>query len=311
MTEPSIGAQLATPERVAPSLVVVGAATRDLDARDERGWRLGGSGPYAALCAARLGLCVRALIGVDAQAARASELDVLRAAGVELVLVPFEHGPVFDNRVRDGRREQVVLGASDLLPAGALPLDWRAPDGVLLGSVAAELSDEWATAFADRAIIALAWQGLLRDLQPGAPVRPRRLSASALVRRADLLFVSAEDIGAGGPPLVELLRDGQQLFVTHAAHGALQLAGGPAHQPARYLPPLPRRPASDATGAGDIFTAAYMAARLCAPQLAGTADEWRIGAIAAAAASLHATRGKLTEVPTLAEVRAELIRPRD
>ena len=33
----------------------------------------------------------------------------------------------------------------------------------------------------------------------------------------------------------------------------------------------------DATGAGDIFMAAYTAARLCAPQLTGTAGEWRRG----------------------------------
>ena len=49
----------------APEVVVVGAASRDLVDDDARGWRLGGGVSYSALALARLGLPVRALIGVD------------------------------------------------------------------------------------------------------------------------------------------------------------------------------------------------------------------------------------------------------
>ncbi|MEX2548533.1 MAG: hypothetical protein WD830_12225, partial [Chloroflexota bacterium] len=75
-----------------PALVVVGAATRDLDASDPRGWRLGGTVTYSSMAAARLGARVMALIGVDAESATAAEIDVLRAAGVEVELVRLARG---------------------------------------------------------------------------------------------------------------------------------------------------------------------------------------------------------------------------
>src|SRR3954451_24431991 len=64
----------------------VGSASRDLTSDDPRGWRLGGGVTYAALTTARLGLRTAALIGVDDEGATADELDLLRSAGVELVL---------------------------------------------------------------------------------------------------------------------------------------------------------------------------------------------------------------------------------
>src|SRR6187401_1078831 len=81
-----------------PTLVIVGAATRDVAADDPRGWKLGGGVTYSAMAAAGVGVRVRALIGVDAVAATASELDTLRAAGIDVLLVPLESGPIFDNR---------------------------------------------------------------------------------------------------------------------------------------------------------------------------------------------------------------------
>ena len=65
-----------------PDIVVVGAASRDRVEDDPRGWRLGGAVSYAALAIARLGLRVGALVGADAEAATARELDLLREAGL-------------------------------------------------------------------------------------------------------------------------------------------------------------------------------------------------------------------------------------
>jgi len=55
-----------------PTIVVVGAAARDLTESDPRGWRLGGGVSYGALTTARLGLRTAALVGVDATAADAA-----------------------------------------------------------------------------------------------------------------------------------------------------------------------------------------------------------------------------------------------
>ena len=55
-----------------PDLIVVGAASRDVTPDDPRGWRLGGAVSYASLAAARLGLRVGCVMGVDEPAAGAA-----------------------------------------------------------------------------------------------------------------------------------------------------------------------------------------------------------------------------------------------
>jgi sugar/nucleoside kinase (ribokinase family) len=290
---------------------VVGAASRDIDPRDPRGWRLGGTVSYAALAAARLGVTVRALIGADDQAASAHELDTLRTAGVDVVIAQLDHGPVFENRQVDGARRQFVHGVSDKMSAKALPQTWRDPTAVLLGPVANELGNDWLPALPADALVALAWQGLLREMAAGQPVGIRPLSVTPLVHRADVLFVSSEDVAAGGPLLDELLRYGHELFITHGDRGAIHVrfAGGARH--AHLVPARPKRKAIDTTGAGDVFLAAYVAARLQAPQLVGTGDEWRLAAIAAAAASLNVAVLTLADVPGTRELCEALMPRRD
>lgn len=311
MADSSIGTAHSKSPEGRPELLIVGAASRDMDPRDTRGWRLGGTVSYAALAAARLGANVHALVGADAQAADADELDVIRAAGASVVIAPLAHGPVFENRQIGGARQQIVRGISDPVPPDALPKDWRDATAVLVGPVAGELGDEWLSVIPEGALVALAWQGMLRHLAIDQPVTPKQLEATPLVRRADVLFVSAEDIVAGGPALDELVHDGQELFVTAGAHGALsiRIAAGGART-VRFLPPLPRRDPVDATGAGDTFLAAYVAARLAAPRLVGTRGEWRLAAIAAATASLNTVAPTLAGVPTLRDVCVAVLKPR-
>ena len=268
-----------------PSVVVVGAASRDLVDDDPRGWRLGGGVSYSALTLARLGLRVGALVGADALAARAAELDLLRIAGVHIVIAPLEHGPVFVNHETPDGRIQHSPEVSDPVRPAALPAAWRDARAWLFGPVAAELPDAWADVPAADAQVALGWQGLLRVLRRGAPVTRLPPSASPIVRRADLVGVGSDDLdpairlGA----LLAMLRPGATLLLTNGVHGGLAVEAGPdgseGHR--RTWQSIPIRRHVDPVGAGDAFLAGVFAARV-EPRLVGgrTGAGWdlRLGA---------------------------------
>lgn len=288
-----------------PTVVIVGAATRDVSATDPRGWKLGGGVTFSAMAAARLGVRVQALIGVDDIAATAAELGSLRDAGVDLNLVPLANGPIFDNRRTPTGRQQFALGASDLMPPDALPESWRAPDAALFAAVAGELGNEWSTAFAPSTFVTLAAQGLVRHLRPGEEVTRLPFEHGPLVDRADAIALSREDVAAGAPQIRDLLRPGQQLLVTHGKRGSVALVRTDEGLRGRFTAPLPLRKAVDPTGAGDTFIASWLAMRL----LVG--DGWRALTVASAMSSLAVERTSLDEWPTSAEVCEVLVRLRD
>jgi sugar/nucleoside kinase (ribokinase family) len=312
MAAPVADPHAAQPEQApadepAPQVVVVGAASRDVDAGDERGWRLGGGATYGALVLARLGLRVGVVLGVDAPAARAHELDLLREAGAELRLVRLPAGPVFQLEETAAGRALRCEDPGGPLPVAALPSAWRAAPAWYLAPVADELPDGWA-AIPPGAVVALGWQGLLRDLERGALVRPRPARPRALLRRADLVSVSAEDLDPASDlrGLLRLLRAGTLCTFTRGARGGIAFTVRPGSPRMRQFPAVRTVTAVDATGAGDAFLAALLAARVV-PALAGRQPHLEAALrFAATVAATHVGATGLGGVPTLAEVQEAL-----
>ena len=154
-------------------VVHVGSASRDITDDDPRGWRLGGGVTYAALTTARLGLRTAAVVGVDVEAANASELDQLREAGVELLIVRLAESPAFRNDETPGGRIQTCVAPGHpsrrRAPAG---LGWRRRPGpwsrsparsATTGRRPSPRAPTWPSG----------WQGLLRDLVAGRIVARR------------------------------------------------------------------------------------------------------------------------------------------
>jgi sugar/nucleoside kinase (ribokinase family) len=289
----------------APQLVVVGAAARDIDAADSRGWRLGGGVSYSTLLAARLGVRVGSLIGLDAEAQGAHELDLMRDAGVELEVVPLERGPLFENIEGPRGRRQICRGLSDRVRPASLPPSWRAARAFLLAPVAGELDDTWANALPGNALVALAWQGLLRELAANETVRPLRAQPRPLFARADLAGVSREDLRGGGAPFSELLpREGQELAVTAGYRGALHLQRTAPGFRMRRVRAVRAGSVRDPVGAGDSFLTAWTVARLAdgpfGPQPLSTGRALHFAALVA---TLGIERGGLAGVPDAAAVK--------
>jgi hypothetical protein len=294
-------------EEPAPTVVVVGSAARILDREDPREWRLGGPAAHGALVLGRLGLRVGAVLGVDAQAAGASELDLLREASVHLRLVQLSTGPVLDVASAAGGPSLRCVEPGAPLPVAALPPSWRVAPGWYLAPVADELPDGWA-AVPPGAVVALAWRGLLRRLERGAVVRPRAAGPRALLRRADLVGVASGDLDPSTDlrGLLGLLRTGALCTLHCGTRGGLAVAVVPGSPRMRRFPSQEAEPAAERSEMGHPFLAALLAARI-APALAGRQPHLSAALrFAEAVRSAHRGASGLLGVPTLAQVRSRL-----
>jgi sugar/nucleoside kinase (ribokinase family) len=296
-----------------PTVVVVGAAARDIDPTDPRGWRLGGGVMYGGLAIARLGIPTAVLVGADAEAANAEELGLLREAGAEVHLVPLDRGPIFINLETPTGRAQTGFSASDPVDPAHLPAAWRNAAGWLLAPVADEIPDVWAEAFPPNGLVATAWQGLLRDIVPGELVHHRPPGPSPIVARSDIIGVGSDDLTDDVllGDLCRLMRPGATLAFTQGARGGLAIDIGPGGEPGSMSrwPGIPPDEIVDPTGAGDVFLAGLLAARV-EPRLVGGRPVPRMDfRLAAAMASLVLEGPGLAGVPDRDAIRRRLARP--
>jgi sugar/nucleoside kinase (ribokinase family) len=295
----------------APDVVVVGAATRDLNDEDPRGWLLGGGVTFGALALARLGLRTGVVLGLDAEAAGATELELIHEAGVEVITVPLERGPIFTNVETPKGRVQTCGSTSDPVPVTALPEAWRGAGAWVFAPIASELPDAWMDVPSVDACVAFGWQGILRELETGARVRPATPGPSPFLQRSDIVAVSRHDI----PVDLELRHIGRwlapqaDLLLTAGLLGGLLVhfeAGQVAR--ARAYPSVPSLAEVDPAGAGDTMLAGLVAARIVAG-----ADGSRLGRdlrLGATASSLLVEGPGLNSVPTFAQLMSRVARGR-
>jgi sugar/nucleoside kinase (ribokinase family) len=295
-------------------IVHVGSACRDVAPDAPRGWRLGGGVTYAALTTARLGLRTAAVVGVDDEARRGEELDLLRDAGVDLMLVRLASGPIYHNVETPAGRVQTCVRKGEPLPIPTLPESWLAAPGWSIAPVAGEIGDAWADVIPARAEVAVAWQGSLRRLVDGERVTRVPPTTNPLIRRADLVGVSHHDVDPATPlaDLIRLLGPEASLLVTQGDEGGLliRLEGGRPVETLRYLPTRTDGEV-DPTGAGDTFLAALLASAVRPSVVGPRRRHVRFDLrFAAAAGSLVVEGPGLTGVPERSAVVARRMRER-
>lgn len=295
-------------------VVHIGSACRDIAPDDPRGWRIGGGVMYAALTTARLGLRTAAVVGVDAEAATAQELEALRDAGVDMLTIDLREGPIFHNVETPQGRVQTAGAVGVPVSPVPLPASWRASEAWSLVPVADEVPDEWLQLIRPDATVAVAWQGMLRRLVVGARVERAAPSERAILRRADLVGLSHLDVARGTSlgELAAFLQPGARLLVTQGGKGGLLVTtgdDGPV-EVLRYLP-TPTEREVDPTGAGDTFLAALLAV-LARPSVAGSPGRSLARALrfAAAAGSLAVEDVGLAGVPDRTSVLIRRARER-
>jgi sugar/nucleoside kinase (ribokinase family) len=196
----------------------------------------------------------------------------------------------------------------------ALPASWLASPAWSLVPVAAEVDDEWAEAIPARAIVGVAWQGMLRKLVGGARVERLAPTDRAILRRADLVGLSHLDVEPETSlgTLTSFLHPGARLLVTQGGQGGLLVTtgdDGPV-EVLRYVS-TPTEREIDPTGAGDTFLAALLAV-MARPGVAGSPGRSMARALrfAAAAGSLAVEGIGLAGVPDRTSVLIRRARER-
>ncbi|WP_299026423.1 PfkB family carbohydrate kinase [uncultured Thermanaerothrix sp.] len=267
--------------------LVIGHVTQDLS---PGGPVLGGTAAYAALTARAMGLRVGVITACH------PETDLSPLSEVQVLAWPAEHTTTFENLSRPEGRVQYLHRLATSLQLNMVPEAWRKTPIVHLAPVAQEVDPKLVRAFPD-SFIGLTPQGWLRAWDAQGRVHFTEWpEARYVLEAANAAVLSLEDVAGNEAIIEEMLASIRVLVVTEGAAGARLYWNGDL----RYFRP-PAVQEVDATGAGDVFAAAFFI------RLHQTRDPWEAARYATQLAAISVTRPGLAGVPTAAEAQEKLV----
>lgn len=278
---------------MSPDFVVVGHLTRDERAA---GYDLGGTATYAAITARNLGYRAGILT-------RASDdfpqRELLRDIQIERLnsdrTTTFRN--IYDDR---GRRHQFVHDVADPVEAACLPASWQNAKIALLGPIAREVESATVREFEAQTLIGVVPQGWLRQWDEAGRVTVRTwIEAPEILPYARVLVLSEEDLGDFRGRLSDYIALTEIVVLTQGAKGCTVFQKG--HEP--FDSPAFHANEFDPTGAGDVFTSAFLI------RLYETGDIVLAARFANCVASFAVEAEGVTGIPTRAMVEARLSSP--
>ncbi len=274
--------------------LAVGHVTHDLT---PDGIRLGGTVSYAAVTSWRLGRHP-AILTRGSLAGLVTEPLASVLAETEVCCLPSAISTTFRNVYGAGSRVQVIDTVAAPITPAEMPAAWAEIPLVFLGPIARELPAAWADAF-PHALVGMGAQGWMRTWDAVGHVRSVRWEDAAdFLPRADVLFLSREDVGGDDDYIAELARLTRLMVVTDGWRGATIYRDG-------SLYPIAARSAVevDPTGAGDVFGTAFLI------RFAETGDPLVAGRFACVAASFSVEGVGMSAIPSREQVDAWLAKP--
>ena len=278
-----------------PRLLAIGHVTWD---RLQGQTVLGGSVTYATQVARKLGWEAAALTSAGPDFDPARDLPA-----VTTFLARGEATTRFVNNYGEGGARTQVLSsrAADIVPS-LVPEEWRNPDVLLLGGVAAEIHGRAAEAFEAEVVGANA-QGWVRAFGPGGEVAPCEWERpEESLAGVHALFLSEHDIPGALRRSRDLLSSVPMIAVTSGWRGLSLVTRDGLEQ----VPGFPRTEV-DPTGAGDVFATAF----LIRYQETGNPSEAAVFACCAASCVVEgvatSTLGDRAEIMRRIEMRDRLI----
>jgi hypothetical protein len=262
--------------------LVIGHVAHDLT---PAGPRLGGTAAYSALTARALGM------RVGVMTASGPETSLAPLNDLSVVSLDSPRSTTFENIYHEHIRTQYVRAQADRIDLNRVPQSWRNTAIIHLGPIANEVDAVLPEGFSPR-LLGLTPQGWMRQWGADGRVSPKAWSnAEAALRRANAVVISREDVNGDEELIEHMAHQTQVLAVTEAAAGAVLYWNGDRR---RFR--APELQEVDATGAGDVFAAAFFV------RLLATRDPWEATRFATLIASHSVTRVGLDGIPTASEI---------
>lgn len=249
----------------------------------------GGTAAYAARTAHALGLRVGIVTSLPGKKLNSVNLP----ANIQVFNIPAETATTFENIETSSGRVQRIHAQAAPLDLEQIPHNWRKTPIIHLGPIAQEMPSQLPSGFAP-SLLGLTPQGWLRSWDADGNISPSRWQQmEPSLKQAGAAVLSIEDVQEDEELIEEMMLASRVLVITEGAEGARLYWNGDLR---RFRAPSVEE--VDATGAGDIFAAAFFI------RLYQTRDPWEAARFGVCLASQSVTRKSLASIPTQDEIQS-------
>jgi sugar/nucleoside kinase (ribokinase family) len=252
------------------------------------GFQLGGTAAYAAAAAKPFGLRIGVLTSSRVDEPLLADLQEY----AHVINIPAEKTTTFENIYTSQGRVQYWLKQAGRLRAEHIPSEWRSTRLVHVGPLADEVDNDIINDFGPESYVMVTPQGWMRQRAPDNQVLFKPWFDAEMLRRANMVVISEEDIAAAPDLRQEYAAATELLVITDGEKGGLYYVNSER----REYDAVPLT-INDLTGAGDVFaTAAFVAWDRC------NHDPDAAMAVGAYLAACSISRSGLDSAPTPDEI---------
>ena len=267
--------------------LVIGHVAHDLT---PDGPRVGGTVAYSALTARALGMKV----GIVTAAGPETPLEVLR--DIPVVTQSSPRSTTYENIYTQHGRIQYLRAQAERIDLHQVPQSWWNASIIHIGPIADEVDSVLPAIFSPK-LLGLTPQGWMRQWDAENRVSMRSWeNAEPALAKAHAVVISREDVSGDDELIEHMSHQTRILAVTEGVGGCVLYWNGDRR---RFN--APKVAEVDATGAGDVFAAAFFI------RLLNTRDPWEAARFATVLASRSVTRVGLEGIPTAREIEESLI----
>lgn len=249
------------------------------------GKQLGGTVSYSALTAQAMGLRV----GIVTSVAEDINMELLN--GIQIVNIPTKHSTIFENLKTEIGRKQTLHHQAKKISSEYIPQEWRNSPIVHLAPIAQEVDYDVIKLF-DKSFVGVTPQGWMRSWNDQGQVYATAWeNSNQVLGQVGGVVLSLEDVNRDLEKVEWMASQSKLLCLTEGELGCVLYW----HGDRRRFRPI-EVDEVDATGAGDIFAAAFFV------RLHQTKDAWEAARFATNLAAYSVTRNGLLGIPTVEEI---------